>query len=52
MLTGYADVDMAIKAINEGEVYRFITKPWNNIELLSAIKQGMEYYNLQRSWND
>lgn len=48
MLTGYADVEIAIKAINEGEVYRFITKPWNNIELLSAIKQGTEYYNLQK----
>ncbi|HHT9114415.1 MAG TPA: HD domain-containing phosphohydrolase [Candidatus Wunengus sp. YC65] len=48
MLTGYADVDIAVKAINEGEVYRFVTKPWNNNELLSAVKQGIEYYNLQR----
>ncbi|MBI2470862.1 MAG: response regulator [Planctomycetes bacterium] len=48
MLTGYADVETAIKAINEGEVYRFITKPWNNIELLNIIKQGVEYYNLQK----
>jgi putative nucleotidyltransferase with HDIG domain len=48
MLTGYADVDIAVKAINEGEVYRFITKPWNNIELLGTIKQGLEYYNLQK----
>ncbi|OHB42070.1 MAG: hypothetical protein A2069_07845 [Planctomycetes bacterium GWB2_41_19] len=48
MLTGYADVDIAVKAINEGEVYRFVTKPWNNNELLGAVKQGIEYYNLQR----
>jgi len=48
MLTGHADLEVAIKAINEGEVYRFITKPWNNIELLGTIKQGVEYYNLQR----
>lgn len=48
MLTGYADVDIAVKAINEGEVYRFVTKPWNNNELLSAVKQGIEYYNLQK----
>jgi len=48
MLTGYADVDLAIKAINDGEVYKFITKPWNNIELQNTIKQGIEYYNLQR----
>ena len=48
MLTGYADVSIAIKAINEGGVYRFITKPWNNVELLSAVKQGIEYHNLQK----
>lgn len=48
MLTGYADVDIAVKAINEGEVYRFVTKPWNNNELFGAVKQGIEYYNLQR----
>ena len=48
MLTGFADVNIAIQAINEGEVYRFITKPWNNVELLSAVKQGIEYYNLQK----
>ena len=45
MLTGYADVDLAIKAINEDEVFRFITKPWNNIELLCIIKQGIQHYN-------
>lgn len=48
MLTGYADVDLAIKAINDGEVYRFITKPWNNIELLITVNQGLDYYNMQR----
>ena len=48
MLTGYADVDLAIKAINVDEVYRFITKPWNNIELLCIIKQGIQHYNLQK----
>jgi len=48
MLTGFADVNIAIQAINEGGVYRFITKPWNNVELLSAVKQGIEYYNLQK----
>ena len=48
MLTGYADVDLAIKAINEDEVFRFITKPWNNIELLCIIKQGIQHYNLQK----
>ena len=51
MLTGYTDVELAIKAINDGEVYRFITKPWKNIELLDTIKQGIEYYNLHQELN-
>jgi putative nucleotidyltransferase with HDIG domain len=48
LLTGYADLEVARKAINEGEVYRLITKPWNNTELLNTIKQGVKYYNLQK----
>ena len=48
LLTGYINTEPVTTAIKEGIVYRFITKPWNNIELLSAIKQGIEYYNLQK----
>src|SRR5574340_504158 len=48
MLTEYSDLGIAIKALNEGQIYRFITKPWNNIEFLNTVKQGIEYYNLQK----
>ncbi|GJQ49795.1 MAG: response regulator [Planctomycetia bacterium] len=40
MLTGYADLDVVMKAKNEGGVYRFFTKPWSNNEILGAVKQA------------
>lgn len=36
LMTGYADMQAAIDAINRGEVYRFITKPWNDSELIET----------------
>jgi len=43
ILTGYADLESAQTAINEAGVYRFINKPWNNIEISNAVKSGLEY---------
>ncbi|MDA8169566.1 MAG: response regulator [Nitrospiraceae bacterium] len=48
VLTGYADVNTAIKAINEGGAYRYITKPWNDNELISTVKAAAEKYHLLR----
>jgi two-component system, probable response regulator PhcQ len=47
MLTGYADLQASIDAINKGEVYRFISKPWNDEELLLTVKQSLEYRDLR-----
>ncbi|MFH0734603.1 MAG: HD domain-containing phosphohydrolase [bacterium] len=46
MLTGYADVDAAIEAINEGNIFRFLTKPCDNDRLNKAIIDGLEQYRL------
>lgn len=46
MLTGYADLEAAVAAINKGEVYRFISKPWNDEELLLTVRQSIEYRDL------
>jgi len=43
ILTGYADLESAQTAINEAGDYRFINKPWNNIEISNAVKSGLEY---------
>jgi putative nucleotidyltransferase with HDIG domain len=42
MLTGYTNMDVAVDAINQGEVYRLITKPWNDEELRLTIRQALE----------
>ena len=41
MLTGYPSLNNAMEAINRGEVFRFLTKPWNDIELEIAIREAI-----------
>nr|WP_246325415.1 HD domain-containing phosphohydrolase [Dissulfurirhabdus thermomarina] len=40
MLTGYADMEAAMDAINKGEVFRFITKPWQESDLVATVRQA------------
>jgi response regulator RpfG family c-di-GMP phosphodiesterase len=47
MLTGNADVYVAIKALNEGFVYRFLTKPCPAEDLARSIEDGLEMYRLK-----
>lgn len=42
LLTGYADKENAIKAINEVGIYKYIEKPWDNEDLLISIRNGIE----------
>jgi response regulator RpfG family c-di-GMP phosphodiesterase len=42
LLTGYADADAALEAVNEGEIFRYITKPWGPKELRDTIAQAAE----------
>ena len=42
LLTGYADKENAIRAINEIGLYRYIEKPWDNDDLIINIKNGIE----------
>jgi two-component system probable response regulator PhcQ len=46
MLTGHGDLGVAIKAINEGQIYRFLTKPCHEIDLKNTIRQSLEYKQL------
>ncbi|MDP1704474.1 MAG: hypothetical protein Q8L42_07150 [Sulfurimicrobium sp.] len=46
ILSGYADLNAVIGAINEAQIYRFINKPWNDYELVSSIAQALAYRNL------
>ena len=48
LLTGYADLGSTIAAINAAHVYRYLTKPWNDQELLTMVQQIADYQTLQR----
>jgi putative nucleotidyltransferase with HDIG domain len=46
LLTGYADINAVADAINKGGAYRYITKPWNDEELLQIIGDAVRRYSL------
>ncbi|XGA81251.1 response regulator [Halomonas sp. CH40] len=48
LLTGQADMQATIRAINDGHVYRFIAKPWNNEELRQVLKQALSHQQSER----
>ncbi|MEO8670711.1 MAG: response regulator [Tahibacter sp.] len=47
LMSGYADLDAIIGAVNEAQVYRFIAKPWHERELRLAITQSLQVRSLQ-----
>lgn len=48
ILTGHASLESAIRAINEGEVYRFFTKPCNVFDLAMTIRQAIKLNDLMK----
>jgi len=52
MLTGYADVQTALSAVNEGNIFRFLTKPCSKQTLVSALTAGLTQYRLVTSEKD
>jgi signal transduction histidine kinase len=46
LFTAYADIKAVIDAINQGSVYRYITKPWEPQELQAVLRQAAEHYEL------
>ena len=48
LLTGYADIQSILDAINRGEIYRYITKPWNDNDIVLIIRHALERKELER----
>lgn len=48
LLTGYSDLEATIAAMNEGGATRYISKPWNEADLLHAIREAIRVYGLQQ----
>jgi putative nucleotidyltransferase with HDIG domain len=47
MLTGYTEMNVAVEAINRGEIFRLITKPWNDEELKATLRQAFDHFDLK-----
>lgn len=48
LLTGHANTESTIAAINRGQVFRYLRKPWEEHELLSAVQQGLQMCRIDR----
>ncbi|MGH8352719.1 MAG: HD domain-containing phosphohydrolase [Pseudomonas sp.] len=48
LLTGYSDITMTTKAINQGQIYRYISKPWDDNELRVIIRQALALQHSER----
>lgn len=49
ILSGYADFDLIKESINEGYIYKFISKPWNTSSLIQSIEEAFELYTAQNN---
>jgi DNA-binding NtrC family response regulator len=52
ILTGYADKENAIKAINDVGLFQYIEKPWDNDDLLIILRNGLERMQLMKKLDD
>ncbi len=52
ILTGYSDTQVIIDAINKAKLYKFMTKPFDPVELSLTVKRGVEAYQMRRALVD
>jgi len=48
LLTGYSDLASTIAAVNEGQIYRYISKPWEDNDILLTVKRALEQKRLEK----
>jgi response regulator RpfG family c-di-GMP phosphodiesterase len=49
LLTGYAEISATIDAVNKGHIYRYISKPWEDTDIVLAIKQALRQKQLEKA---
>ncbi|GMR19469.1 MAG: hypothetical protein BMS9Abin36_0064 [Gammaproteobacteria bacterium] len=47
IISGYTDLDALLGAINEASIYRFISKPWNDYDLVATLEHALSYRDMQ-----
>lgn len=48
LITGYSDINAVKEAVNKGQIYKYIEKPWDNEQLKIIIEKAYEVYDLRR----
>jgi two-component system probable response regulator PhcQ len=48
LATAFSDMDAAIAAVNTGAIYKYVTKPWDPVQLEHTLKRGLEFFMVQR----
>jgi response regulator RpfG family c-di-GMP phosphodiesterase len=44
LLTGYTDIDIILDALKTGKINQYLTKPWNDNDFLTEVRQGLKHY--------
>jgi DNA-binding NtrC family response regulator len=52
LLTGFSDINAVMDAINRGQVYKYLVKPWQNDELKMYIENALEIFSLRKENKD
>jgi response regulator RpfG family c-di-GMP phosphodiesterase len=47
LLTGYADIQSVMAAINKGEIYRYIAKPWDDNDILLIVRGALQHRSME-----
>jgi two-component system, sensor histidine kinase and response regulator len=48
LLTGYTDMESIVAAVNSGQIYRYLNKPWDSLDLLNTVGEACAKYEMQR----
>jgi signal transduction histidine kinase len=48
LLTGYTDLESVITAVNQGQIFRYLTKPWDSVDLTNTVNQAVERFTLSQ----
>lgn len=46
LLTGYTDLESVIQAVNKGQIFRYLTKPWDPVDLVNTVDHAVEHFSL------
>ena len=52
LLTGYTDIESVIESINKGQIYRYLTKPWDPVDLQNTVEKAHEKFLLKQELNE